>query len=184
MNLMQDVISDIESNIKNQYLLERIQTLKIEVKKKHIKFTKNSVLLGNTYYYHNCLPYISEARDVLKKPNIICKMKVNWKNKIVDNLYQTLPYQWGWTITTVDAEHQRNKYKNKSISWVIFDTEEKAKINMEIFNKMFITAIEWDAINEYKKFKKNPEKRPLTFDKILDKTTVYSLYEAVDQGKF
>lgn len=190
MNLMQEVIADVESNtIKNQYLLERIKKLKAELKKKKIKITKKATLLGDTYYYHNGLPFISEARDVLVKPNTICKMKVNWKAKTSDKMSQKDAYlelkdQWGWTITIVDAEHQRNKYKNKSIVWAIFDTEEKAKMSMDIFNKMFITAIEWDAIEEYKKFKKNPEKRPLTFDKIIDKEIAYSLYDDVDNGRF
>ena len=189
MNLMQDIVSEVESTIKNEHLLKRIASLKETIRKQKIKIIKNAVLLGDTYYYQNGLPFVSEARDVLKKPNSICKMKVNWKAKDdskinINNANTELKDQWGWTIVTVDAEHQRNKYKNKSTAWVIFDTEEKAKTYMNLFNKMFITAIEWDAIEEYKKFKKNPEKRPLTFDKIINKEDAYRLYDEVDQGKY
>lgn len=183
MNLMQDVISNTESVIKNKHILERIESLKSTLKKNNVKITKTAVLLGDTYYYANGLPFISEARDVLRKPNMVCKVFVNWKNKSQITPSE-LKAQWGWTITTVDAEHQRNKYKNKSILWAVFDTEEKAKLCMNLFNKMFITAIEWDTIEEYKKFKKNPEKRPLTFDKIINKEDAYRLYDEVDQGKY
>lgn len=182
---MQDVVSDVESTIKNKYLLDRIKSLKVILKKEKIKITRKAILLGDTYYYLNGLPFISEARDVLRKPSCVCKMKINWKSKSQSQLTpDDLKDQWGWTIVTVDAEHQRNKYKNKSTMWAIFDTEEKAKFCMDIFNKMFITAIEWDTIEEYKKFKKNPEKRPLTFDKIINKEDAYRLYDEVDQGKY
>ena len=75
----------------------------------------------------------------------------------------------------------RNKYKNKSTVWVVFDTEKKAKQAMEVFNSMFITAMEQDTVDEYKRFKESPEKRILSFDKILP--TAYDLYEAVDKGE-
>lgn len=46
---------------------------------------------------------------------------------------------------------------------------------------MFRTAIEQDAIDEYKHFKQNPMKRPLTYDKLID--NAYDLYDLVDRGE-
>ena len=106
-----------------------------------------------------CYRYIIMIRfSVIVFPFLMCISLKILKISTIDNINNAnteLKDQWGWTIVTVDAEHQRNKYKNKSTAWVIFDTEEKAKTYMNLFNKMFITAIEWDAIEEYKKFKKN-----------------------------
>lgn len=113
-------------------------------------------------------------------------MRVNWKKKTFEGMSTNeianqLKEQYGWNITTVDADHTRNKYKNKTDAWVVFDTKEEAERNMKLFNSMFITAIELDAIEEYKRFKENPAKRPLTFDKLVE--NAYELYEAVDQGE-
>ena len=52
---------------------------------------------------------------------------------------------------------------------------------MELFNKLFMTAIEQDCVDEYKKFKLNPDKRVLSFDKQID--NAYELYELVDKGE-
>ena len=53
--------------------------------------------------------------------------------------------------------------------------------NMKVFKSMFMTAIEQDCVEEYKKFKQNPDKRILSFDKLVD--NAYDLYEQVDKGE-
>ena len=44
-----------------------------------------------------------------------------------------------------------------------------------------MTAIEQDCVEEYRKFKQNPDKRILSFDKLVD--NAYDLYEQVDKGE-
>jgi len=44
-----------------------------------------------------------------------------------------------------------------------------------------MTAMELDCIEEYKRFKENPEKRPLTFDMLC--SNAYELYEQVDNDE-
>ena len=90
-----------------------------------------------------------------------------------------LPEHWGWSISVVDGNYKRNKYKNKTDMWVVFDTEEKAEEAIKLFNKMFYTEIELDTIDEYKKFIKSPEKRVLSFDQIVP--NAYELYDEVDK---
>ena len=60
-------------------------------------------------------------------------------------------------------------------------TKEAAEKNTEVFKSMFMTAIEQDCVEEYKKFKQNPDKRILSFDKLVD--NAYDLYEQVDKGE-
>lgn len=186
MNLMYVIMSQVNFTNKNNKLAKKVNKLKEELKNEKIKVDSKCVKLGNTDYYNNTLPLITKDRDVLKKPNGICKMRVNWKKKTFEGMSTNeianqLKEQYGWNITTVDADHTRNKYKNKTDAWVVFDTKEEAERNMKLFNSMFITAIELDAIEEYKRFKENPAKRPLTFDKLVE--NAYELYEAVDQGE-
>ena len=183
MNLMYFVLSDEKFSCKNKKIANKIESLKEKFKKTKIKISDKFTKLNNTFYYNNCLPYMSKDRDVLKKPTELCKIYVNWKKKplngmTTEEIISTLKPQWGWTISTVDAEHTRNKFKNKNDLWVVFDSEAKAKEAMQTFNSLFITAIELDAIEEYKRFKENPEKRPLTFDKLVPNYA--ELYDAVD----
>lgn len=183
MNLMYIVTSNIEFSTKNKKLITRIENIKKKFEASKVKVSDNVIRLGDGLYYDNALPYISKDRDVLKKPHDICKIRVNWKKKTFKNMsteeiINSLKEQYAWNVTVVDAEHTRNKYKNKNEIWVVFDTEEKAKKAMDIFNSLFITAIELDCIEEYKRFKENPEKRPLTFDKLVPNYA--ELYDAVD----
>lgn len=185
MNLMCAILSNTFSS-KDPKFNAKLENLKERLKKSGFKVNDKFTKIGDTYYYNNCLPLVNKARDVLKKPEGVCKIKVNWKKKLfpgmtTSEIYDQLKEQWGWTVTTVDAEHSRNKYKNKINAWVVFDTEEEAKKAMSMFNAMFMTAIEQDAIDEYKKFKENPDKRPLSFDKLV--VNAYELYEAVDKGE-
>ena len=122
----------------------------------------------------------------MKKSTDVCNIRVNWKGTnftgmTTDEICNKLKVQYGWNVTLVDKEHTRNKFKNKNVCWVVFDTEEQAKDALRHFNSMFMTAIELDCIEEYKRFKLNPEKRPLTFDKLVD--NAYELYEMVDNGE-
>ena len=184
MNLMYFVLSSAKFTNKNNKLVTKVELLRENLKKEKFKVTDKFTKLGDTYYYNNAIPNITKERDVLVKPNSICNIRVNWKKKPFTGLstseaYEQLKQQYGWCVTTVDAEHTRNKYKNKTIAWVIFDTESEAKRNMSIFNSMFITAIEWDAIEEYRRFKQNPSKRPLTFDQLVENYA--ELYDMVDK---
>jgi len=186
MNLMPIILSNDEFKSKNIYINKKIEKIKNLIKQEKTKFKEEPIYIGNTQYYKSCLPIISKERDVLTKPTEICKIFVNWKNKDftgmkVNDICNELKAQYAFSIAIVDAEHTRNKFKNKTIIWAVFDSEELAKKNMRIFNSMFITAIEQDAINEYKKFKENPEKRPLTFDKLVP--NAYKLYNAIDKGE-
>lgn len=186
MNLMFIILSNEEFKSKNPYINKKIAKVKELIKKEKTKFKEEPIYIGNTQYFKNCLPIISKDRDVLTKPTEICKIFVNWKNKdftgmSVNDICKELKPQYTFSTSIVDAEHTRNKFKNKTILWSVFDTEESARKNMRIFNSMFITAIEQDAIDEYKKFKENPEKRPLTFDKLVP--NAYKLYNAIDKGE-
>lgn len=186
MNLMYIALSSATFKNKNNTLVNKVNKLREKLKTNKIKVENKSTKLGNTHYYNNVLPLISKDRDVLKKPNGVCKIRVNWKKKSFSGLStneiaEQLKEQYGWNVTTVDADHTRNKFKNKDDIWVVFDTKEEAKKNMDLFNSMFMTAIELDAIEEYKRFKENPAKRPLTFDKLVE--NAYELYEAVDNGE-
>lgn len=185
MNYMSLVLGERKVPDNNKNLANKIDELKVLVKKNKIKFNKTIKKLGNTMYSVNGLPYISVSRDVLKKPDSICSIRVNWKKKsmgdmTLDEAIKELKEQWCWNVSVVDEEHTRNKYKNKDIICVVFDTKEEAEKNMEIFNKLFMTAIEQDCVEEYKRFKENPDKRPLTFDRLV--SNYAELYQAVDDG--
>ena len=187
MNYMSVVMSDVK--VKGEGLNRKIENIRLNLKKHKIKITEKYRKIGDQVYYKNALPYISNMRDVLNKPTMVCKIRVNWNKKsfkgmsVADILKGELKEQYGWIIDIVDSEHSRNNYKNKETVWVVFDTEDKAKKAKEVFNEMFLTAIEQDCIEEYKNFKKNPVKRPLTFDKVLGKEQAYPLYELVDKGE-
>ena len=184
MNLMHTVLSSPTATVKSKKYgaRDKIEKSRELLEKYKLKISDEYVKLGETPYFHNCLPKIVKTRDVLTKPLQVCKIRVNWKRKVcTPEDYLQLKEQYGWTAVIVDSEHTRNKYKNKLTVWVIFDSEKKAKQAMEAFNMMFITAMEQDAIDEYKRFRENPDKRVLSFDKILP--TAYELYEAVDNGE-
>lgn len=183
MNLMHTILSSPTATVKSKKYGARAKIEKGRelLSKYRIKISDEYIKLGETPYFYNCLPKIIKTRDVLKKPLQVCKMRVNWKRKIcTPEDFMQLKEQYGWTAVIVDSEHTRNKFKNKSIVWAIFDTEKRAQQAMELFNTMFITAMEQDAIDEYKRFKENPDKRVLSFDKILP--GAYDLYEEVDKG--
>lgn len=157
-----------------------------EIKTTRIKLSDKKVILGDIGYYHNCLPIIPEERDLLKKANNVCKMYVNWKKQDFEGMSSNeicdiLKPQYGFCISIVDKDYTRNNFKNREFAWIIFDTEKSAEKNMKLFNKMFRTAIEQNAIDEYKRFKQNPMKRPLTYDKLVD--NAYELYDMVDRGE-
>jgi len=186
MNLMPFVLSDEEFNIKNKNIVNKIEKVKKALKTSKIKIKKVNKKIGDIFYCDNYLPFIKPDRDVLKKSTDVCNIRVNWKGTnfagmTTDEICNKLKVQYGWNVTLVDKEHTRNKFKNKNVCWVVFDTEEQAKEALHIFNSMFMTAIELDCIEEYKRFKLNPEKRPLTFDKLVD--NAYELYEMVDKGE-
>ena len=100
---------------------------------------------------------------------------------VVSEIYDQLKPQYGFCISIVDKDYTRNNFKNREFVWVVFDSEKTALKNMRLFNKMFRTAIEQNAIDEYKRFKQNPMKRPLTYDKLVD--NAYDLYDMVDRGE-
>ena len=160
-----------------------------EIKSTKFKLSDKKVMLGDIGYYNNCLPIIPESRDLLKKASNICKMYVNWKRKDFSEYNNDIDYicqyelvpQYGFCISIVDKDYTRNNYKNKEFAWVVFNSQSTAEKNMRLFNKMFRTAIEQNAIDEYKRFKQNPMKRPLTYDKLVD--NAYELYDMVDRGE-
>lgn len=162
-----------------------------EIKCSKIKLSDKKIMLGDMGYYNNCLPIIPESRDLLKKASNICKIYVNWKKEDLSNFNLTYPNlnsfifplkeQYGFCISIVDKDYTRNNFKNREFVWVVFNSKNKAEQAMKLFNKMFRTAIEQNAIDEYKKFKQNPMKRPLTYDKLVD--NAYELYDMVDRGE-
>ena len=138
--------------------------------------------ISRLYTQAKCINYFQECVNKYFKYN---DQLINWNKESftglsTDEILKKLKKQYGWTVTVVDADHKRNKFKNKNIIWVIFDSSEEASRNMNLFNSMFITAMELDCINEYKKFKQSPDKRPLTFDKLCN--TAYDLYDQIDKG--
>ena len=185
MNLMHVILSSPDGNVKSKKYGARDKVIKGRelLKKYKLKIDTDYIKLGDTLYFYDHLPLIVKSRDVLTKPQRVCKIRINWKKKnLTSDQYLQLKEQYGWTAVIVDSEHTRNNYKNKSIIWVIYDSEAKAQQAMDTFNTMFITAMEQDAIDEYKHFKESPDKRVLSFDKILP--GAYDLYEAVDKGEF
>jgi hypothetical protein len=187
MNLMSVVLEERKLTGKDAKKFgAKVEELKNIVKKEKIKISQTIKKIGNSMYCVNALPYIASSRDVLKKPDSICSIRVNWKKKsfaglTTEQMIKELKEQWCWYTSIVDEEHSRNKFKNKDIICVVFDTKEEAEKNMEVFKKMFMTAIEQDCVEEYKKFKQNPDKRILSFDKLVD--NAYDLYEQVDNGE-
>lgn len=184
MNLQFLLLNDKKTN--NEKLNVLLDSVANELKSVKVKFSEKKVMLGDTGYYHNALPIIPESRDVLKKASNICKIKVNWKKEPFEGLTSfeisdLLKQQYGFCVSVVDKEYTRNNFKNKESFWVVFDSEKIAERNMRLFNRMFRTAIEQDAIDEYKRFKQNPMKRPLTYDKLVD--NAYELYDMVDRGE-
>lgn len=183
MNLMYLAL-DPNSKLKDEKYDVKLQSIKDLLKKTKIKISEKYQKVGNSIYYKNCLPFIESARDLLNKPTGICSIRINWKQESfaglsTEEIIKRLPEFWGWCCSTVDANYKRNKYKNKSDMWIVFDSEEKAKEAMNLFNKMFYTEIELDTIDEYKKFIKSPEKRVLSFDQIVP--NAYELYDEVDK---
>jgi len=184
MNLQYLLLNDKKTN--NEKLNSFLEGVAELLKRSKVKFSDKKVMLGDTGYYHNCLPIVPESRDLLKKANNVCRMYVNWKREqfpdmTTQEICDILKPQYGFNISVVDKDYTRNNYKNKESFWVVFDSEKLAKKNMELFNKMFRTAIEQNAIDEYKRFKQNPMKRPLTYDKLVD--NAYELYDMVDRGE-
>lgn len=170
-------------NLKINMFLDKVAE---EIKTTRIKLSDKKIMLGDVGYYHNCLPIIPEARDLLKKPTNVCHMRINWKKEPFEGMtsaeiYDQLKPQYGFCISIVDKDYTRNNFKNREFAWVIFDTEKAAEKNMKLFNKMFRTSIEQNAIDEYKRFKQNPMKRPLTYDKLVD--NAYELYDMIDRGE-
>lgn len=185
MNLMYPFISNTKLKTKDTKILTKFAGLSEIWKTENIRISEDFIKIGTTPYYLNCLPLIKKNRDVLQKPTEICEIRINWKKESfaglsTEEVINKLKKQWGWVTIIVDADHKRNKFKNKNIIWVIFDTQEEASRNMNLFNSMFITAMELDCIEEYKKFKQSPDKRPLTFDKLCN--TAYDLYDQIDKG--
>ena len=184
MNFQYLLLNDKKTdNVKVNVYLDKVAE---EIKSTRIKLSDKKVILGDMGYYHNCLPIIPESRDLLKKASNICPMRVNWKKEPFEGLtsneiYDLLKPQYGFCISIVDKDYTRNNFKNREFAWVVFDTEKAAEKNMKLFNKMFRTAIEQNAIDEYKRFKQNPMKRPLTYDKLVD--NAYELYDMVDRGE-
>lgn len=187
MNFMSVILEERKLTAKDTKKFgSTIENLKNIIKKEKVKISKNIKKVGNSMYCVNALPYIASTRDVLKKPDIVCSIRVNWKQKSyigmsTNDIIKELKEQWCWYTSIVDEEHSRNKFKNKDIICVVFDSKEQAEKNMEIFKKLFMTAIEQDCVEEYKKFKQNPDKRVLSFDKLVD--NAYELYEKVDKGE-
>lgn len=186
MNLQYMLLNDkkTENDIKLNNALQRVANTIIENK---IKFTEKKIMLGEIGYYQNALPIIPESRDLLSKSHTIVNIRVNWKKQdfgdmTIDEICEKeLKLQYGFNISIVDKGYTRNNYKNKENVWVVFNTESTARKYLDIFNRMFRTAIEQDAINEYKRFKQNPSKRVLTYDKLID--NAYELYDMVDRGE-
>ena len=187
MNFMSVILEEKKLTAKDSKKFgSKIENLKATIKKEKIKISKTIKKIGNSMYCVNALPYIASTRDVLKKPDIICSIRVNWKKKsyaemTMDQIVEDMKEQWCWYTSIVDEEHSRNKFKNKETICVVFDTKEAAEKNMKVFKSMFMTAIEQDCVEEYKKFKQNPDKRILSFDKLID--NAYDLYEQVDKGE-
>lgn len=185
MNLQYLLLNDKKTdNTKLNTFLDKVAE---DIKIMKPKFSDKKTILGEICYYQNVLPIIPESRDLLKKASNVCKIRVNWKKKDFGNMnindiceYE-LKQQYGFCISVVDKDYTRNNFKNREFSWVIFDTEKAATKNLVLFNKMFRTAIEQNCIDEYKKFKQNPMKRPLTYDKLVD--NAYELYDMVDRGE-
>ena len=171
---------DPNSKLKDEKYNTKLQAIKKLLKKNKIKISDKYQKVGNTIYYKNCLPLIEETRDLLTKPTGSCKMRVNWKKESfaglsTEEIMKRLPEYWGWSISVVDENYKRNKYKNKTDMWVVFDTEEKAEEVMEIASG----GLKPETIDEYKKFIKSPEKRVLSFDQIVP--NAYELYDEVDK---
>lgn len=184
MNFQYLLLNDKKTdNAKLNVYLDKVAE---EIKSTKIKLSDKKIMLGDMGYYHNCLPIIPESRDLLKKASNICPMRVNWKKEAFEGLtsneiYDLLKPQYGFCISIVDKDYTRNNFKNREFAWIVFDNEKSAEKNMKLFNKMFRTAIEQNAIDEYKRFKQNPMKRPLTYDKLVD--NAYELYDMVDRGE-
>ena len=182
MNYMTNLLTNNTKTI-IPYFKKQVKEVSEVVDKNNITFTRDFVKIKEQLYFLNALPEIVPERDVLKKPKHLCKLFINWDNLSFSSLEEReskLTPQWGWLFSSVDKEHSRNNFKNKETAWVVFDSEEKAQLYLDTFNKLFLTAAENDAIVEYKHYKKNPLKRILTFNKLVD--NVYSLYDLVDKG--
>ena len=185
MNLQYLVLAN-KKTIDNEKLNDSLQDLANSIKENKIKISNKKFVLGDMSYYRNCLPVIPETRDLLKKPVNVCNIRINWEKEDFSNLdantiFEKLKPQYGFCVDIVDAGYTRNNFKNKESIWIVFDSKNSAEKNLRVFNKMFRTAIEQNAIDEYKKFKQNPMKRPLTYDKLVD--NAYELYDLVDRGE-
>jgi len=185
MNLQYMLLNNkkTENDEKMNIFLENVAE---DIKKLKIRFSEKKVMLGDMGYYQNALPVIPESRDVLKKASSICSIRINWKKEdfgdmSTTEIYDQLKQQYGFCVSIVDKDYTRNNYKNKESIWIVFDSEKAAEKNLQIFNRMFRTAIEQNAIDEYKRFKQNPMKRPLTYDRLVD--NAYDLYDMVDRGE-
>lgn len=184
MNLLEKVLGKKDVTKLDKDLQFKYKNLQDQIQNKDIEISPIFEKLGKNIYYRNVLPLITEDRDVLKRPETICKIFINFDKQSFDNpkvneIIEKIPEYWGWLVTTVDKEHTRNNFKNKEVFWVVFDSKERCEYNFKYFNMMFRTAIEQDAIDEYRKFKKNPDKRILTFDQIIN--NAYDLYDLVDK---
>lgn len=187
MNYMSVILEEKKLDSKHKKMAEKLKVLREDLKKSNVRISKEFKKVGNSIYCVNAMPYISKDRDVLKKPEEVVSVRINWKKKsfegmTTDEIFNELKQQWCWYVTVVDEEHTRNKYKNKDTLCVVFDSKEKAEKAKKIFNEMFLTAIEQDCIDEYKHFRLNPDKRLLTFDKLIGRRA-YELYNMVDKGE-
>ena len=158
MNLQYLLLND-KKTIDDVYLNGQLERIAEKIKTRKIKFTEKKIMLGEIGYYRNALPVVPESRDLLNKTSQIVNMYVNWKKQdfgdmsIREICENELSMQYGFCISLVDKDYTRNNFKNKESVWVVFDTLPKATLYLETFNSMFRTAIEQNAIDEYKRFK-------------------------------
>ena len=183
MNFMHLAMS--KTFTKDPKMNKKIENLIFKLNDTKYTFADHPIDKGNGFYYNNALPIVSANRDVLEKDKEVCKMWVNWGGTgcgCTYDLVNNYNAQYGFKVITVDAGYKRNKYQNKESAWVVYNTADEAINAMKFFNSFFLTALEIDAINEYKKCKQSPDKRPLTFDQVIG-PSVYDLYEQVDNNE-
>ena len=158
MNLMYAALNNVMS--KNPKINVKIKQLQQKIKDEHIKFTDNFKKMRGLIYFDEGLPIIGKCRDVLKKPEDICTLHMIFDRKedlskvSVEDALKRFTTKYAWCIHTVDADHKRNKYKNKTIAWVMFDSLEEAyfrygksiKWNEERHNQI-IELVRWAKDN-------------------------------------
>ena len=172
MNLMYKVLNQSQNETDNLILSLRQEMVDKKIKivdnpeQTNFLKAKNGPIKSNgkdIFYYLNSIPKILKNRDVFKKPNAICEIKVDLEGKLTPenykNEYDKLKTRYCFTFSTCQAPYTKASMKYKHYYTILFDNKSTCEKYLEWFNKCFKTIQEQEAEKEELSKKMNMYKK-------------------------